>query len=142
MLGVDDNVVEAYGVSFNLLTPIHYLDTKRIKLFESDIELGRLLLTSAPEIDDAFVDLPDVSLYLNPTATASDTGGFRIVTNTIARDAIPEEERILGLWVYVIAEDMVYVLIGGITNMYWVAKPFGSSGGSGGAVTVYDGGSF
>lgn len=63
-LGEDDNVLEAYGVSFTLINSTHYLDTKRIALLEQDILLGRLIPTGAPDIDDTAVNLPPVDQYI------------------------------------------------------------------------------
>lgn len=63
-LGEDDNVVDAYGVRFTVIEHTHYLDEPRIKHFEREIEIGRLIPTGAPEIDDALLGLPDINLYL------------------------------------------------------------------------------
>lgn len=49
-------------------------------------------------------------------------GGFHQVFNIEERDELPDELREEGMWVYVYQQDMVYKLIGGITNINW--KPY------------------
>jgi hypothetical protein len=46
-------------------------------------------------------------------------GGWRVVADTTARDAIPTEKRAEGMRVKVLSEDKTYELKGGITNSDW-----------------------
>jgi hypothetical protein len=61
-------------------------------------------------------------------------GGWRVVADLTARDAIPSSKRKVGMWVAVISDGKVYELVGGIGNPNWVEKTFG---GGGGGVTTY-----
>ena len=84
-LGQDDNVLDAYGVRFTIVDHTHYLDTNRIKLLERDIALGRLILTGAADIDDSFLGLPEIDLYLVDGGTTPPGGG---TTGPVEVDAI------------------------------------------------------
>ena len=72
-------------------------------------------------------------------------GGHREVDTLQDRNRIPEERRSLGMTVYVISENTIFILIDGITNQYWVPLGdflnigSGGSGGSGGSIYVSDG---
>ena len=66
----------------------------------------------------------------------------KVVADTTARDAIPSGERYDGLETYSVADQIVYRLVGGITNGHWVAAtatyyvPFGTKQSSVDAGTV------
>jgi hypothetical protein len=47
-------------------------------------------------------------------------GGWREVSTILERDAIPEERRRLGMFVYVIETDKLYILTNGILNTNWI----------------------
>jgi hypothetical protein len=58
-------------------------------------------------------------------------GGFRSVSNTTERDAIPADRRKEGMWVYVRYSATVYTLESGITNGDWVEIEFSDGAGTG-----------
>jgi len=47
-------------------------------------------------------------------------GGWRETSTISERDSIPEARRVVGMSVYVVATDKLYILKGGITNDKWV----------------------
>lgn len=55
-------------------------------------------------------------------------GGFRVVANAIERDAITDQRRSIGMFVYVIAEESIYTLVGGIANSNWEEISLGGGG--------------
>jgi hypothetical protein len=55
-------------------------------------------------------------------------GGFHSVADETARDAITEDRRQEGMLCYVIADDKIYQLVGGITNEDWVEYSVDVSG--------------
>lgn len=46
-------------------------------------------------------------------------GQFRVVVDLTARDTLPADERVEGMWVYVEDKGRIYTLVGGITNSDW-----------------------
>jgi hypothetical protein len=62
-------------------------------------------------------------------------GGFRVVENATARDAITSQRRTLGMWVKTRSDGKIWTLVGGLANSNWQEVSFG--GGSGGGVTRY-----
>ena len=66
-------------------------------------------------------------------------GGFRSVTDLTARNAITPARRSVGMLVYVISEEKLYQLKGGLLDANWNEIAFGTgSGGSSGAVIGID----
>ena len=62
-------------------------------------------------------------------------GGWRVVADLPARDAIPSERRKLGMWVHTRSDGKVWTLTGGLLNTNWVEVAFG--GGGGGGTKIY-----
>jgi hypothetical protein len=65
---------------------------------------------------------------LNDMATHIDTygkGGYRSVVDLTERDAIYESRRSIGMLVHCQADDKVYTLSGGITNLDWIEASVG-----------------
>lgn len=61
-----------------------------------------------------------------PVAEDTDLlGGWRVVGNLTARDAIPAARRKEGMWVAVISESKIYSLVGGVENTNWQEVVFG-----------------
>lgn len=50
-------------------------------------------------------------------------GGWRVVADIPARDAIPMSRRKEGMYVNVVSEFKTYSLIGGVDNAYWQEVP-------------------
>lgn len=57
-----------------------------------------------------------------------------VKADTTARDAIPLLERYIGLFVYVIADEILYYLKTGITDSDW--EEFSGSGGGGASIVI------
>jgi len=60
-------------------------------------------------------------------------GGFRVVADATARDAIPSQRRTLGMWVSTRSDGKTWTLQGGLLNTDWVEVAFGGGGGT----TIY-----
>src|ERR1700690_1260415 len=56
-------------------------------------------------------------------------GGWRVVANQTARDAIPTLDRIVGMLAYSVADGYGWQLIGGITNSNWMPAGNGFTAG-------------
>ena len=54
-------------------------------------------------------------------------GGWREVDTIAERDSIPEARRSIGMIVYVVDNNIAYILKGGLTNDYWFAADIGGS---------------
>lgn len=52
-------------------------------------------------------------------------GGWRVVANSTARDAIPTGKRKVGMWVATVNDSKVWALVGGIDNANWQEVVFG-----------------
>ena len=59
------------------------------------------------------------------------------VADETARDALSSLVRYAGMTVYLVAEELTYQLVGGITNGHWVLAGAGGGGGGGGTLTGF-----
>lgn len=83
-----------------------------------------------------FINIPETnnkspSISVNGIVSNKGEGSFYIVCENIAeRDSISNDKRGLGLIAYVISDDNLYQLQGGLSNNYWeiLIKPFASVG--------------